>query len=83
VSCPYIGNQPGRPTAIKTETIKLAIGAKNPGNSVNIKLTRQGKTMIEAVDTQADSAVLAGSFMITNLVISGFKIRNRSHFEQL
>ena len=39
--------------------------------------------MIEAVDTQADSPVLAGSFMMTNLVISGFKIRNRSHFEQL
>ena len=83
MSCPYIGNQTGRPAAIKTGTIKLAIGAKNPGNSVNIKLTRQGKTMIGAVDTQAVSTVLAGSFMMTNLVISGFKIRNRSHFEQL
>jgi hypothetical protein len=39
--------------------------------------------MIGAVDTQAVSTVLAGSFMMTSLVISGFKIRNRSHFEQL
>ncbi len=39
--------------------------------------------MIEAVDTPAVSAVLAGSFMMTTLIISGFKIRNRSHFEQL